>query len=269
MPTSSARETVRELLAGAVQELAREGFLAAGAGEIPVSIERTKRPEHGDYASNVALTLAKPAGKPPRAVAEAIVARLTGPSSGRGSPIAEANIAGPGFINLRLAPAFWQAKLGADPGRRRGLGPAPRPNRRRTILLEYLSANPTGPDARGARPARRRGRRAGPPAALRRVSGYDRVLRQRRRQPGAGAGAVDLGPLHGRRARRRSHRPRGAVPGERLQGRLHPRLRAGAVRPRRCPLGWSDPAGRHRAHQVVRDRKVAGHHPRDAGAAST
>ena len=86
MPTSSARETVRELLAGAVQDLAREGFLAAGAGEIPVSIERTKRPEHGDFASNVALTLAKPAGKPPRAVAEAIVARLP---TGADSPLYE------------------------------------------------------------------------------------------------------------------------------------------------------------------------------------
>ncbi|HVT10322.1 MAG TPA: arginine--tRNA ligase [Polyangia bacterium] len=141
MPTSSARETVRELLAGAVQDLAREGFLAAGAGEIPVSIERTKRPEHGDFASNVALTLAKPAGKPPRAVAEAIVARLTGQA---GSPIAEANIAGPGFINVRLAPAFWQAALGQMLAASNDWGRAPaQPSPR--VLLEYLSSNPTGP----------------------------------------------------------------------------------------------------------------------------
>ncbi len=141
MPTSSARETVRELLAGAVQDLAREGFLAAGAGESPVSVERTKRPEHGDFASNVALTLAKPAGKPPRAVAEAIAARLTGQA---GSPIAEANIAGPGFINVRLAPAFWQAALGQMLAAGNDWGRAPAQASPR-VLLEYLSSNPTGP----------------------------------------------------------------------------------------------------------------------------
>ncbi|HVV16253.1 MAG TPA: arginine--tRNA ligase [Polyangia bacterium] len=141
MPTSSARETVRELLAGAVQDLTRQGFLAAGAGEIPVSIERTKRPEHGDFASNVALTLAKPAGKPPRAVAEAIVARLTAQP---GSPITEANIAGPGFINVRLAPAFWQAALGQMLSAGNDWGRAPAQSSPR-ILLEYLSSNPTGP----------------------------------------------------------------------------------------------------------------------------
>jgi arginyl-tRNA synthetase len=139
--STSARETVREVIAGAVQNLAREGFLAAGAGDVPVSVERTKRPEHGDFASNVAMTLAKAAGKPPRAVAEAIVARL---APGPGSTIAEATIAGPGFINVRLAPAFWHGKLadmlaaGADWGRGEDRS-APR------ILLEYLSANPTGP----------------------------------------------------------------------------------------------------------------------------
>jgi len=106
---ASARETVRKAVAGAVQDLAGQGFLAAGAADVPVSIERTKRPEHGDFASNVALTLAKPAGKPPRVVAEAIVARL---APGLGATIAEATIAGPGFINVRLASAFWHGKLG-------------------------------------------------------------------------------------------------------------------------------------------------------------
>ena len=141
MSTSSPREAVRDALAAVVQALASEGFLAAGAGEVPVSVERTKRPEHGDFASNVALTLAKPAGKPPRAVAEAIVARL---APGGGSPIAEASIAGPGFINLRLAPAFWHGKLGdiLAAGGDWGRGAAKSAPK---ILLEYLSANPTGP----------------------------------------------------------------------------------------------------------------------------
>ena len=136
----SARETVREILAQAVSGLAREGFVAAVQAE-SVSVDRTRRPEHGDFASNVALTLAKPVGKQPRAVAEAIVARL--PLGGT-SPLVEATVAGPGFINVRLAPVFWQAALGqmlaagADWGRG-----APRPSPK--VLLEYLSSNPTGP----------------------------------------------------------------------------------------------------------------------------
>jgi arginyl-tRNA synthetase len=136
----SARETVREILSRAINDLAGEGFVGA-VQPAAISVERTKRPEHGDFASNVALTLAKPAGKQPRAVAEAIVARLP---RGGVSPLAEATVAGPGFINLRLAPSFWQAALGkilaagADWGRGAARA-APK------VLLEYLSANPTGP----------------------------------------------------------------------------------------------------------------------------
>jgi arginyl-tRNA synthetase len=126
------------LLAEAVAGLAAEGGFAAPA---QVSIERTKRPEHGDFASNVAMTLTKAAGKPPRALAEAIVARLP---VGPGGLLAEATIAGPGFINLRLAPSFWQGTLAAilAAGDQWGRGAA-RANPK--ILLEYLSANPTGP----------------------------------------------------------------------------------------------------------------------------
>ncbi len=137
---SSARDIVRQILASAVEDLAREGFIARPSTD-SISVERTKRPEHGDFASNVALSLAKSAGKPPRSVAEAIVAHL--PVGGQ-SPLAEAGVAGPGFINLRLAPTFWQAAVarilaaGDDWGR----GPARAAPK---ILLEYLSANPTGP----------------------------------------------------------------------------------------------------------------------------
>jgi arginyl-tRNA synthetase len=136
----SARETIREILSQAINDLAGEGFVGA-VQPAAVSVERTKRPEHGDFASNVALTLAKPAGKQPRAVAEAIIARLP---RGGASPLAEATVAGPGFINVRLAPSFWQSALGrilaagADWGRG-----APRAAPK--VLLEYLSANPTGP----------------------------------------------------------------------------------------------------------------------------
>src|SRR6185369_15615977 len=134
----SARETARSLLAKAVAGLAADGFIPAAPPAIP--IERPKRPEHGDFASNVALALAKAAGKPPRAVADAIVARLV---TGGESPLAEATIAGPGFINLRFSDAVWQRALAdilaasGDWGRGEARG-APK------ILLEYVSANPTG-----------------------------------------------------------------------------------------------------------------------------
>ena len=137
---SSARETARDLLTGAINELVSGGVLPAAPAQMPV--ERTKRAEHGDFASNVALVLAKAAGKPPRAMAEAIVARLP---IGGGSPLAEAMVAGPGFINLRLAPSFWQGMLpaiiaaGDDWGRGAARASAA------SIVLEYLSANPTGP----------------------------------------------------------------------------------------------------------------------------
>jgi arginyl-tRNA synthetase len=126
------------MLATAVAEVAAATGFAAPA-ELP--IERTKRPEHGDFASNVALALQKAAGKPPRVIAEAIVARLP---RGEGSPIAEATIAGPGFINVRLSPGFWQGKLAAilAAGDDWGRGPARAAPK---ISLEYLSANPTGP----------------------------------------------------------------------------------------------------------------------------
>jgi arginyl-tRNA synthetase len=135
----SARDTVRGLLESAVSALVADGFLPAAPDSIP--IERPKRPEHGDFASNVALMVAKAAGKPPRAVAEAIIGRLI---VGGDSPLAEASIAGPGFINLRLADRYWQATLGEilAAGEAWGQGP---PRATPKIILEYLSANPTGP----------------------------------------------------------------------------------------------------------------------------
>src|SRR5262245_42765793 len=97
----SARETVRSLLASALSSLARDGLVAGVPAAIPV--ERSKRAGQGDFASNVPLALAKAAGRPPREIADALVARL--PSGGE-SPLAEATIAGPGFINLRLSDGF-------------------------------------------------------------------------------------------------------------------------------------------------------------------
>ena len=118
---------------------------AVEAGELAVpvpskaTVERTRNPEHGDYATNLALQLAKAAGKPPREVAEIIAGRL------RQAPgIAEVAVAGPGFLNLRLAEdALGElAKTVINAGRLYGHAA------RRTgvrVNLEFVSANPTGP----------------------------------------------------------------------------------------------------------------------------
>ena len=137
--TSSVRSTVRALLKTAVDQVRREGLLASVPDSIPV--ERTKRPEHGDYATNVALALAKAAGKQPRALAEIIVERLRAIG---GADLSEVSVAGPGFINLRLSDSFWQRRLldilAADGRWGQGASkPSPR------VLVEYLSATPTGP----------------------------------------------------------------------------------------------------------------------------
>jgi arginyl-tRNA synthetase len=104
-----------------------------------VSFDRPKNPSHGDYATNVALQLARPLGKPPREIAQALIDAL--PAS---SWLAKAEIAGPGFINLRLAPAAQQAAVRAvlNVAERYGRG---RSFQGQRVMVEYVSANPTGP----------------------------------------------------------------------------------------------------------------------------
>jgi len=110
--------------------------LARGASYV---IERPKRAEHGDLATNVAMVLTKKAGKPPRAIAEALVKALAG-----SDVIASAEVAGPGFVNLRLHPAAFQAELADITRAGKGWGRAPAATGER-VNLEFVSANPTGP----------------------------------------------------------------------------------------------------------------------------
>lgn len=119
--------------------LESEGALPAGLSHANVSVEPPRDPSHGDLATNAAMVLAKPAATNPRALAEAIVAKLAADPA-----IDSAEVAGPGFINLRVAGSAWRdelgaiAALGADYGRSRlGAG--------RKVNVEYVSANPTGP----------------------------------------------------------------------------------------------------------------------------
>ncbi|MFD0529898.1 hypothetical protein ACFQ1I_28815 [Kitasatospora arboriphila] len=118
---------------------------AVEAGELAVAVpehvtvERPKNRDHGDYATNVALQLAKPAGMPPRAVADLLAARLRETTG-----VAKVDIAGPGFLNITLDAAtqglLARTVVEADQayGRNEAL-------KGLTINLEFVSANPTGP----------------------------------------------------------------------------------------------------------------------------
>jgi len=119
--------------------------LAAASGVAPeldldrVTVEPPRDAAHGDIATNAALVLAKAFGKPPRALAEMLAARIAAHED-----IAAAGIAGPGFINLRLKPAFWPKLMASVMELGEGYG---RSNIGRGITsnVEFVSANPTGP----------------------------------------------------------------------------------------------------------------------------
>ena len=116
-----------------------EGVLPADTPRGSVTVEPPRDPSHGDLATNAAMVLAKQAKTNPRALAEKIVDHLS-----REPDITAAEIAGPGFINLRLAPDAWRRELLAiadlgDAYGRSAMGDG------KTVNVEYVSANPTGP----------------------------------------------------------------------------------------------------------------------------
>jgi arginyl-tRNA synthetase len=103
-----------------------------------IEVSPTREAAHGDMASNAALVAAKPAGKNPREIAEALSARLAARSE-----IARAAPAGPGFVNIALTPAFLLAQLPIILAAAEGYGQGgKKPGR---VNVEYVSANPTGP----------------------------------------------------------------------------------------------------------------------------
>ena len=113
--------------------------LPAGLDMGRVTVEPPRDAAHGDISTNAAMVLAKPAGMAPRALAEKLVERLK-----RHADVAAAEVAGPGFINLRLADGFWHERLAeilrAGPAYGDSAIGAGRP-----VNIEYVSANPTGP----------------------------------------------------------------------------------------------------------------------------
>ena len=126
-------------IAAALDALEAAGTLPAGLNRAAITVEPPRDPSHGDLATNAAMVLAKPAGTNPRALADALVGELSKVPS-----VLSAEIAGPGFINLRVEPAAWTAELRAIGELAGGYGRSAMGGGS-VVNVEYVSANPTGP----------------------------------------------------------------------------------------------------------------------------
>lgn len=139
---------IHQLISSVLDEAVRDGRLTLN-GCMPVFVvEPPREAAHGDLATNVAMVLAKAAGKPPRAIAEILKPELE-----KNKIIASVEIAGPGFINLRLHPEIWQNEIAEILRAGRHYGDSDI-GKGQKVNVEYVSANPTGPmhvgHARGA-----------------------------------------------------------------------------------------------------------------------
>lgn len=133
-------EELAALIRAFLEQAIAAGEVNLDPAELPdVKVERPRSREHGDWATNVALQLAKKAGTNPRALAELLKARIVGAQA-----IAGVDIAGPGFMNITLnaAAAGELARTIVEAGDSYGTGKALAGS---TVNLEYVSANPTGP----------------------------------------------------------------------------------------------------------------------------
>ncbi len=130
---------IRGLVLDALAQMQSEGTLPQGLSFDNVAVEPPRDAAHGDMATNAAMVLAKPAGSKPRDIAEALAGKLADDDR-----IVAAEVAGPGFLNLRLAPSVWQNLIGSvlakgDAFGRSDMGAG------KTANVEFVSANPTGP----------------------------------------------------------------------------------------------------------------------------
>ena len=132
------RREIARLVSEAAQEAREAGALPSVA--LPdVEIERPQRPDHGDYASSIALRLARAAGAKPLDLAQEIVSRIA-----RHDAIGDVSVAAPGFINFHLSESWLahqveEIRLAADEFGSLSLGEG------KSFQVEYVSANPTGP----------------------------------------------------------------------------------------------------------------------------
>ncbi|MGB5292401.1 MAG: arginine--tRNA ligase [Lysobacterales bacterium] len=132
------KEHIEELLIQALLHLIREGVLNADC-DITPQLERTRTPEHGEFASNIAMVLAKRAGLPPRDLAQLIIDKMP-----RSRQLNHAEIAGPGFINFHMNQVALTTVVKDILYSGDNYGHVP-PNPKHEVTVEFVSANPTGP----------------------------------------------------------------------------------------------------------------------------
>ncbi|MFO7578223.1 MAG: arginine--tRNA ligase [Pelovirga sp.] len=133
------KDELRAVLAAALQDCYQQGLLVAGEIPAEIQLEVPKNPEHGDYATNLAMTLARAERKAPRQIAEILAGAV------RASPLlAAVEIAGPGFINFRLAGSCWEETLHRIIRLQEAYGRS-RVGNGIKVQVEFVSANPTGP----------------------------------------------------------------------------------------------------------------------------
>ena len=126
-------------VAAALEALKAEGALPADAPTNGIEVETPRDPTHGDLSTNAAMVLAKPARMKPRDIADKLQAKLSGVEG-----VAAVSVAGPGFLNLTLKPEVWHDLVRAilDAGAAYGRSTI---GHGKTVNVEYVSANPTGP----------------------------------------------------------------------------------------------------------------------------
>jgi len=132
------KQQIQTLIEAALQQMKADDLLPNEV-EAQLHIERTRDRSHGDFASNVAMTLAKAARRKPRDIAEQLVERL--PES---ATINRVEIAGPGFINFTLAPGAYHAVVGEVLAQGAAYGRS-EIGKGKSVQVEFVSANPTGP----------------------------------------------------------------------------------------------------------------------------
>ncbi|MEN8198092.1 MAG: arginine--tRNA ligase, partial [Pseudomonadota bacterium] len=129
----------RDHIEATVEELTKAEKLPAGLDTARLTAEPPRDPSHGDISTNAAMLLAKPAGMKPRDIAEMMAAGLRGVEG-----VTEVEIAGPGFINMRLGDAVWHDCLKVAIGQGAAYGASDH-GAGAKVNVEYVSANPTGP----------------------------------------------------------------------------------------------------------------------------
>ncbi len=130
---------IRVLVIDSLTALQSEGALPEGLDFANVTVEPPRDAAHGDMATNAAMVLAKPAKMKPRDIAEALAAKLL-----EDARVEVAEVAGPGFLNMRLSPDLWRGVIGAALAQGCDFGRSDM-GQGRKVNVEFVSANPTGP----------------------------------------------------------------------------------------------------------------------------